>query len=1024
MKLILVILSFLVGVVSAQELAPKNGAAPSVAVCYALKNATIVVSPTQTIEKGTLLIKGDKILAVGKTVNIPKEAVVIDCEGKTILPSFIETNSNIGLPAPTGTHSYFPQLETSKKGAFHWNESIRPETDASQLYTFNEKANEELLKMGFGLVSTHVQDGIMRGTSALYSLGTTNYNKQLILSQAAAYFSFKNGVSNQTYPSSQMGSIALIRQTFHDLNWYKTATTKENNISLDALAVQLDKPLLFHTDDKLEILRAQKIASEFGQTYHFIGSGNEYQIISELKKIKGNFILPLNFPNAYDVKDPYIARQIPLSELKHWELAPSNPSLLKKEGLNIILSSHGTANATEFWKQVQKAISRGLSPSDALEALTVAPAKMFGIEDQFGTLEAGKRASFTIYDNHPFVKTATVLESWILGEQKVIQSAPEHDIRGKYNMLLSQEKINLEIEGTKEKPTAKFKSLEIKKDSITGISKTDTITTNCFINLIGNDLTLQFNLKNQTWNGSFNLHAKVNSNIGVFEGDGTLPNGQWIKWTAIRNQLPPKSDDTKNLIKKDSLPLGKVWYPSMAYGFDSIPSAETILIQNATLWTNEDAGIIQNGSILIEHGKIKTISATPIPAPASAKIIDAKGKHVTSGIIDEHSHIALSKGVNESGQSVTAEVNIGDVVNSDDINIYRQLSGGVTASQLLHGSANAIGGQSALIKLKWGHTPAEMLIPNAPKFIKFALGENVKQANWGDFNSVRFPQTRMGVEQVYFDAFERAKNYQEAKLNWLSLSSKKREKIGLQAPRFDLELEVLCEILAGQRFITCHSYVQSEINMLMHVADSMGFKINTFTHILEGYKVADKMKVHGAGASTFSDWWAYKFEVNDAIPYNAAMIHQKGIVTAINSDDAEMGRRLNQEAAKVVKYGNIPEIEAWKMVTLNPAKLLHLDDRMGSLKVGKDADIVIWSDNPLSVLAKVEKTIIDGEILFDSEKDAQMQISNAAEKSRIIAKMLLSNEKGEAAVPFVKKKRRQFHCNTLGEEGSEGSNEH
>jgi hypothetical protein len=283
MKLFLAFISLFVGVLSAQELAPKNGTAPSVAICYALKNATIVVSPTQTIEKGTLLIKGDKILAVGKTVNIPKEAVVIDCAGKTILPAFIETNSNIGLPAPTGTHSFFPQLETSKKGAFHWNESIRPETDASQLYTFNEKANDELIKMGFGLVSTHVQDGIMRGTSALYSLGTTNYNKQLILPQAAAYFSFKNGVSNQTYPSSQMGSIALIRQTFHDLNWYRSASDKETNISLDALSVQLQKPLLFHTDDKLEILRAQKIATEFKRAEIILEEDRKTEILQKVK---------------------------------------------------------------------------------------------------------------------------------------------------------------------------------------------------------------------------------------------------------------------------------------------------------------------------------------------------------------------------------------------------------------------------------------------------------------------------------------------------------------------------------------------------------------------------------------------------------------------------------------------------------------------------------------------------------------------------------------------------------------------
>jgi imidazolonepropionase-like amidohydrolase len=304
------------------------------------------------------------------------------------------------------------------------------------------------------------------------------------------------------------------------------------------------------------------------------------------------------------------------------------------------------------------------------------------------------------------------------------------------------------------------------------------------------------------------------------------------------------------------------------------------------------------------------------------------------------------------------------------------------------------------------------------------LGENVKQANWGDDNSVRFPQTRMGVEQVFYDGFERARKYQADKINWLSLSEKKRAQSGFQAPRFDLELEVLSEILKSERFITCHSYVQSEINMLMHVADSMGFKINTFTHILEGYKVADKMKKHGVGASTFADWWAYKFEVNDAIPYNAAILNQQGIVTAINSDDAEMGRRLNQEAAKTVKYGGVSEIDAWKMVTLNPAKLLHLDSKMGSLKIGKDADIVIWSTNPLSIEAKVEKTIIDGEILFDAERDLTLRTRNASEKARIISKMLISNEKGEPTKTFEKKKRKEFHCNTIGEEGSEGANEH
>jgi len=1008
----------------AQEIAPQNGIAPSSARAYALKNATIIISPEKTIEKGTLLIEGDRITAVGTSVTIPADAVEIDCQGKTILPAFIECNSAIGLPRPSGNRSWTPQLETSKKGAYYWNEAIHPEVAAAQLYVIDEKANTDLLKMGFGLVSTHVQDGIAQGSAALVSLGKSNYNKQLIHPAPASYFSFRSGVSAQTYPSSQMGSIALLRQTLYDLQWYSANPKAEKNLSLDALALQLKSPLIFHTEDKLEILRGQKIGKEFDLNFAFIGSGNEYEAINELKKLKNVFILPLNFPAAYDVKDPYISRQIPLSDLKHWELAPSNPALLRQAGLSVILSSAGLAAPADFWKNLQKAMSRGLTQADALKALTTEPAKLLGVDADFGTLEVGKKASFMVYDNDPFRYEANVLEGWLLGEQTILQTAPTTDIRGKYNLLLDTEKIALDIEGTKEKPTAKFRNFRTTTDSLTGISKKDTVTTNCYINVIGNDLTLQFVLQSDKIKGNVSLHGKTNAKLGLFEGDGILPNGNWVRWSAIRNKYPEKDAEKVSTVKADTAILGKTWFPNTAYGFDSIPKKQTIVIENATFWTNEAAGRIENATLILENGKIKYLGTGTFTLPNGALRIDAKGKHVTSGIIDEHSHIAISKGVNEGGQSISAEVSIGDVLNSDDINIYRQLSGGVTAAQLLHGSANPIGGQSALVKLKWGHTPEEMLIPNAPKFIKFALGENVKQANWGDFNTVRFPQTRMGVEQVFYDGFERARIYSENLKNWNAASEKQREKKGLEMPRKDLELEVLSEILRSERFITCHSYVQSEVNMLIHVADSMHFTLNTFTHILEGYKVADKLKQHGAGASTFADWWGYKFEVSDAIPYNAAMLHQQGVVTAINSDDAEMGRRLNQEAAKVVKYGGVSEEEAWKMVTLNPAKLLHLDEHMGSLKVGKDADVVIWTTNPLSIEAKVEMTIVDGEVLFDSKKDYLMRTANQAEKARIISKMLSTNQQGETAVPFVKKKKRQFHCNTLGEEASEDHNEH
>ena len=582
-------------------------------------------------------------------------------------------------------------------------------------------------------------------------------------------------------------------------------------------------------------------------------------------------------------------------------------------------------------------------------------------------------------------------------------------------MNINGKSYRIEISGSNEKPAGKVETFK----------STDTIQQKALILLNENDVTIQFNCDDDAYKGSFNLHGKVAGKGSVLEGDGTLPNGKWITWSAIRAQKEIEKEIEKE-IKLNTDSIAKPWLPNLAYGMDSIPKFQNIAIKNVTVWTNEQEGILNNATIFIENGKIKRVEIDPKKSVELAKdmlIIDGKGKHLTSGIIDEHSHIAISRGVNEGGQAVTAEVSIGDVVNPDDINIYRQLSGGVTAAQLLHGSANPIGGQSALIKLKWGFSPDEMLIKDAPKFIKCALGENVKQANWGDFNTVRFPQSRMGVEQVFYDGFTRAKAY---KKEWedYQVNLGKKGASTIFAPRKDLELEVLNEILDSKRFISCHSYVQSEINMLMHVADSMGFKINTFTHILEGYKVADKMKKHGAGGSTFSDWWAYKFEVNDAIPYNAKLMQDQGLVVAINSDDAEMGRRLNQEAAKSVKYGGMSEEEAWKMVTLNPAKLLHLDDRMGSIKIGKDADLVLWTGNPLSIESKVELTMIDGLILYNRNYNLALEERNTKERARLINKMLESNEKGEATKPFVKKGRRLYHCDTHGEEGEESENQH
>lgn len=426
-------------------------------------------------------------------------------------------------------------------------------------------------------------------------------------------------------------------------------------------------------------------------------------------------------------------------------------------------------------------------------------------------------------------------------------------------------------------------------------------------------------------------------------------------------------------------------FPLGAFGRKGLPAQPAFVwIRNATIWTSAQAGIIENGEIVVNAGKIAYVGpAIQRNVPVDAVIIDAAGKHVSPGIIDAHSHIATDGGVNEGGQAITCEVRIGDYIDPTQISIYRQLAGGVTTANILHGSANAIGGQNQVIKLRWGAVPEQLKFEGARPGVKFALGENPKQSNWGDRFNTRYPQSRMGVEQLMLDAFEAARDYQRQWDQW----NAKHEGI---PPRRDLELDALVEIVTGKRMVHCHSYRQDEILALMRTAERIGFKIDVFQHILEGYKVAPEMAKHGAMASTFSDWWAYKFEVYDAIPYNGALMKQAGLVVSFNSDDAEMARRLNTEAAKAVKYGGVEPAEALKFVTLNPAKQLFVDDRVGSLEAGKDADLVIWTGSPLSPASRVEQTWIDGRKYFDRQDDRAELVRTQKMKSSLVQKILTS----------------------------------
>lgn len=988
------VLAGMVSAASAQKTFPTPAPSDERSGLHAFTHASLYTDYKTRVEDATLLIRDGKVVSAGLNVPIPADATQHDCSGKTIYPSFIDLYAaDYGLPTvprPENSFGRQAQFFSLKGGAYSWNQALRTENNAVEEFSNNEKAAEEWRKIGFGTLLTHRGDGISRGTGALVLLSDVREHELILKEKASHHLSFSKGSSTQSYPSSLMGIIALLRQTYLDGQWYKTTGFQvEKNLSLDAWNAVQGLPQIFEAGEKLDILRMAEIGKEFNTRYIVKSAGDEYQRLSEVVMTGFPLIVPLQFPTGYDVRDPYDALNTPLKDLKHWELAPSNPARLQSAGVAFCLTTHGLKDKSKFWEQVRKALEYGLDEETALKALTFNPATFVQAYDQVGSLETGKVANFII-TNGPIFKTETKIEEhWVKGH--VFEVAPDPSMPsgslGIYQLQVGPETYSFVLKGKTAAPEAQI----IRADS-SQIKVTFTYNPSGLVSLSFQPDTLD--------KGLIALTGTLENKI--LRGQGTLQNGAWTSWTATHTGKFA-SEKPKKQTPEPVLPvLGDVVYPFTAYGWKEKPRAQTVLIQNTTVWTGEKEGILTNTDVLITNGKIQKVGRK-LPVQDNAIVINGAGKHLTAGIIDEHSHIAATRSINEGTQESSAEVRVGDVIDSEDIDIYRQLAGGVTSSHILHGSANPIGGQTQLLKMRWGFTPEQMKFQNWPGFIKFALGENVKQSNWGREGGNRYPQTRMGVEQVYVDYFTRAQEY-----ILLKKSGKPYRK--------DLELEALAEILNAQRFITCHSYVQSEITMLMRVAEAFKFKVNTFTHVLEGYKVADKMAKHGAGASTFSDWWAYKFEVYDAIPYNPAIMHDQGITVAINSDDAEMARRLNQEAAKSVMYAGMDEHEAWKMVTINPAKLLHINERTGSIKTGKDADVVLWNDNPLSVYARAEKTWVDGLLFFDREEDAKMQLAVQQERARLIQK-LLSEKKGGAGGEKPSQPKGHYHCDSDQDEG-------
>ncbi len=979
---------------------PAEGIRKNTPRVHAFINARIVQAPGKVVEKATMVIRDGVIVAVGANVVAPQDARVWDLKGHTIYPGLIDAYSDYGLPKTPQQSAAGGQAEgqdrphrqTEQRGAKNWNANAQAHTRAVDQFMPDEKVAEKLRAQGFTSALIVPTKGIFKGTSALVNLGDGKANEMVVKEEVAQHITLSPERTDGDYPGSLMGIIAFIRQTLLDADWYGKAwiafnanpklARPETNETLDALrdALARKTPFVIEASDELNVLRANKTAEEFGLNVIVRGSGNEYKKLDAVKETKRSVILPINFPETPSVQTPEEALQVSLRELRHWDEAPENPKRLHEAGIPFALTSAtlresvpSGKDAGTFLAQARKAVERGLAADAALASLTINPAKMFGVEKHLGSLDPGKAANFIITDGDLFKEKTKIRESWIDGKRYEIKATPEVDPRGKWNLSISNQSsadsIILNLKGETESLSG-----DINKQ------KNVKLTNASFSNY---QLALSFTGDSIGMNGVVRMTANVADR--AMTGTGEWSDGKNFVWSAARiAAFTPEPDTAKpKNVEPASFAMN---HPFGEFGRETIPGQQTLLVKNATLWTCGPQGKIENADVIVEKGKIISVGKN-LKAPANASTIDGTGKHITPGLIDAHSHTAGSGGVNEAGQAVSAEVRVGDIINSDDMDIYHELAGGLTAAHVLHGSANPIGGQSQLIKLRWGMLPEELKFEGAPPTIKFALGENVKQSNWGERFTTRYPQTRMGVEQLMRDEFQAALDYERA---WQKFE---KEKSGIP-PRKDLELETILEILRGRRFVHCHSYVQSEILMLMHVAEDFGFKVQVFQHILEGYKVADAMAKHGAGGSSFSDWWAYKMEVYDAIPYNGALMYEQGVVVSFNSDSDELARRMNTEATKAVKYGGVPEEEALKFVTLNPAKQLKVDHRVGSLEVGKDADFVVWNGSPLSTYTKCEQTWIDGRKYFDIDEDRRMNDEVQKQRAALIQKALTAKKSG------------------------------
>ncbi len=1005
---------------------PGSGFQPK---CWALTGARLVITPEQEVESGTIVIRDGVIVAAGKDVAAPPDAVVIDAKGLTVYPGFIDAGTTVLLdldkpvPVSDGRTIDFSQaaLAATPTDA---RKGLTPEFHPLDGIKYDTGALEARRKAGITTLHLLPQGRLASGQGMLLSTSGLPVREAVVQQVTYAAFELTALGSNGGYPSTAMGGSAHLRQALLDARRQVlqqqlyaqqvagVARPTEDPV-LDAFISVIDQKtrLAMTAGSRDTILRALDFCAEMQLAAPLIFGGRDaYKCLDRVKATNAGVILVIDWGEepkeeaqpengiagfiakasektnaeslAVKLPDPV---RVQREKRDLWRERILGMKTLQEQQVKFAFATDGQRDPHELRKAVRVAIQAGLPRQAALSALTRDAATLVGQGTRLGTLEPGRLAHLVVYTG-PFDNADSQIRYVFVDGQKFEYNRTAKPVEATKPALALQGEWNVQIE-TGASPTNATLELKQKDKALSGQFRSgqgDGVVTGRVTDT-GMELTVTIGAGAQ---------ALTLTLSGALEGtdklSGTLKSGFGAptKWTSQRKPAEPaKPDAPKNPVELsvESDPAAPMPAPlpegELPTELDAdrrarpLRTGGNVLIKGGTVLTVSGEDLPET-SIMVKGGKIAAIGKDLQPEAGMA-VIDATGRFVMPGIIDTHSHIMFTHGlggVNEATRSIVPEVRVKDVVRSDDPSAYRALAGGVTMIRMLHGSANVVGGQDAVVKLKFGEPVKDQILWDAPQGVKFALGENVK-AQGG-----RFPNTRLGVEATLNRAFLEALEYRREWQTYRMASADPAVAAKLLPPRRDLRLEALADIVDQQKFIHSHCYRADEILMLLRVASGLGVRVWSLQHVLEGYKVAPEIVQHGASCSTFSDWWAYKVEAYDATPYNAALLQQAGANVVLKSDDAELIRHLYQEAAKLLRYGNLPPNTALRAITLNSARELGLDKRLGSVEVGKDADLAIFNGHPLNAFSRCEVTLVEGEPYF--VRDQMPSAMSAASKAK------------------------------------------